>query len=137
MQRRAGVYYCVEDASPSYEHDAKIRPEAATQPTNRRHLPLTGALGLPLPRTCPYNRNSMGAGMEAANTTATLCVSGARHSGRFSVTSPKSGGRWSDSPALLVVKRRKRRAPCERFTKCRCSDSSRYQERTLLTTKLS
>ena len=55
------------------------------------------------------------------STTATLCVSGARPSGRFSVTSPKSGGRCSDSPALLVVKRRKRRAPCERFTKCRCS----------------
>src|SRR5437764_15407605 len=43
------------------------------------------------------------------STTATLCVSGARPSGRFSVTSPKSGGRCSDAPALLVVKRRKRR----------------------------
>ena len=60
------------------------------------------------------------------STTATLCVSGARPSGRFSVTSSKSGGTCSDSPALLVVKRRKRRAPCERFTKCRCSVRSLF-----------
>ena len=58
------------------------------------------------------------------STAATLCLSGARPSGRFNVTAPKSAGRCSDSPALLVVKRRKRRAPCERFTKCRCSANS-------------